>query len=288
MVLDWKVRAALAFARQIEPGWRADALAGVFRALAGVARPRAAVAMRNLDIVFSGLSMPEKKKILCESYDNMIWTGVEMLAQQRDPAARLTWIKQTDGREHFEDAMRAGKGIIGLAGHIGNWELTASALADSAPITAIMRNSDNAFYCELIDVMRQGSGLKTLEKREPMMRGVSALRRGEILGIMPDQHGGREGIDVPFFGVPTSTLAGPAVFAYLTGAPIIPIQLLRLGPFNLKMIIDPPVEWKKLEDRETTIRDITVRVNQCLEKMIRRAPGQWLWQHRRFRELRYG
>lgn len=250
-------------------------------------RPRAAVAMRNIDIIFPESSPQEKEKILVESYENMIWTGIETLAQQRDPQVRHTWIHEREGEQYFLHAHAAGKGIIGLAGHIGNWELAASILANSAPMTAIIRHSDNAFYRELIESMRARVGVRTIDKRGSMISGVSVLRRNELFGIMPDQHGGSEGIIVPFFGVETSTQPGPAVFAYLTGAPIIPIQIIRLEPFKFRMIIDAPIKWEKLADRASTIRDITIKTNQCIEKMIRRAPGQWLWQHRRFKELPY-
>lgn len=286
--MDWKVKAVIAFAKQIKPGWRANALASSLLLPLRLIRPRARVAMKNIDIAFPELSRAEKKKILLESYDNLVWTGVETLAQQRDPNVKEKWIQEVEGRRYFSDALAAGKGIIGLAGHIGNWELAASILAAHVPITAIVRNPDNKFYSDFIQATRECSGMRTLDKREPMMRGVSALRAGGVLGIMPDQHGGREGIKAPFFGVETSTLPGPAVFAYLTGAPIIPIQLVRLEPFKFKMIIDPPLEWKKTGDRDSTVLDITVKANRCIEKMIRRAPGQWLWQHRRFREISYG
>lgn len=249
--------------------------------------PRADVAMRNIDIIFPDISPEEKKKILVESYENIIWTGVETLAQQRAPHVRRAWIHEIEGDQYFLKAYSKGKGIIGLAGHIGNWELAASILTPGVPVTAIIRNPDNIFYRDLIETMRASVGVKTIDKRDPMIRGISVLRRNELFGIMPDQHGGKEGIMVPFFGVETSTLPGPAVFAYITKAPIIPIQMIRLEPFKFKMIIDAPIEWKKLSDRRSTIREITIKVNQCIERMIRRNPGQWLWQHRRFKELSY-
>lgn len=250
-------------------------------------KPRKDVAMKNIDIAFPDLSGKEKKKILAESYHNIIWTGVETLALQRDPSIKEDWICEAEGLEHLANARAAGKGIIGISGHIGNWELAASILSRQVPITAIVRKPDNKFYSDLIEVLRARSGIETLDKRESMMRGVTVLRRNEVFAIMPDQHGGREGIMAPFFGIETSTLAGPAVFAYLTGAPIIPIQIIRLAPFKFKMIIDPPLRWEKLGDRSSTILDITIRTNRCIENMIRRSPGQWLWQHRRFKEISY-
>lgn len=285
--MDWKVKAVRAFAEQITPGWRANALAAALLAPIKLIKPRKRVAMKNIGIVFPELSRKEKEKILYESYDNIIWTGVETFAMQREPEIRTQWIQETEGERYFTDAIAAGKGIIGIAGHIGNWELAASALSSRAPITAVIRNSDNAFYSELVQSMRERAKIKTMDKRGHMMRGISVLRKNEIFAIMPDQHGGREGIMAPFFGVRTSTFPGPAVFSYLTGTPIIPIHLIRLAPFKFKMIIEPPLQWEKLGDRDSTILDITTKVNKCIENMIRRAPGQWLWQHRRFKELSY-
>lgn len=283
--MDWKVRVVRAFAEQITPGWKANALAASLRVPLKLIKPRAQVAIQNIDIVFPDLSRKEKKKILSESYENIIWTGVETMATQRDPEVWRKWVLEVDGERHFTGARAAGKGVIALAAHIGNWELGASALSACAPVTSIVRNSDNPFYCELVAVMRKRIGIKTMDKREPMIRGISVLRRNEVFGIMSDQHGGREGIMAPFFGVKTSTHPGPAVFAYLTGASIVPLQIIRLEPFKFKVVFDPPLQWEKLGDRDSTILDITTKANRSIENMIRRAPGQWLWQHRRFREI---
>ncbi|MDO5563547.1 MAG: lysophospholipid acyltransferase family protein, partial [Synergistaceae bacterium] len=99
-----------------------------------------------------------------------------------------------------------------------------------------------------------------------------------------DQHAGDEGIVAPFLGHDTGTVRGPAVLAYLTGAEILPMQAIRLAPFKFKVIVDEPIKWTKGPNRDDTIRDVTILCNQALEKMILRCPGQWLWQHRRFRE----
>jgi Kdo2-lipid IVA lauroyltransferase/acyltransferase len=50
-------------------------------------------------------------------------------------------------------------------------------------------------------------------------------------------------------------------------------------------VIGPPIEWEKTKDREATLRSLTAKVNLELEKIIRRAPEQYLWQHKRFKEL---
>lgn len=271
---------------QIRPGWRAAAVAVPLAAALKTARPRAAVAMQNLAIAFPEKSAAERKELLLESYENMIWTGVEVFSWQKDPACILDWIEEIEGEEHLRAARAAGKGTIIVTPHLGNWECLAAWLAlRHGPITAIVRHADSPFQKDLIESLRETAGLRTIDKREPMMRGVGILRRNELFGILPDQHGGSEGIPVPFFGVETSTVAGAAVFAMLTKAPLVPVQMIRLAPFRFRIVIDAPLPWEKGPDRETTIRDLTITVNKQVEKMIRRAPGQWLWQHRRFREI---
>lgn len=173
--MDWKVKAVKMFAEQIRPGWRANTLAACLRLHIRMCMPRADVAMRNIDIIFPDISPEEKKKILVESYENIIWTGVETLAQQRAPHVRRAWIHEIEGDQYFLKAYSKGKGIIGLAGHIGNWELAASILTPGVPVTAIIRNPDNIFYRDLIETMRASVGVKTIDKRDPMIRGISVL-----------------------------------------------------------------------------------------------------------------
>ena len=124
-----------------------------------------------------------------------------------------------------------------------------------------------------------------IDKREPMTRAISHLRKNGFLAILSDQHGGGNGLMVPFMGQVTSTVAGAAVFAYFTHAPILPVSIVRIAPFRLKIVFEAPIEWEKGTDRDSTIEDITVKVNLALEKMIKRTPGQWLWQHKRFKDV---
>ena len=91
---------------------------------------------------------------------------------------------------------------------------------------------------------------------------------------------------MPFFGQTTSTVTGPGAFSYLTGAPLIPVYFKRIEPFKFKIIARKPIEKApKGMKREEAIMYLTKRVNEEYEAMIRENAGQWLWQHRRFREI---
>lgn len=272
------------FAKSIKPGFRANALALPLLALLKVWKPRKDIALKNIEMVFPEMSAAERNEILEKSYRNLIWTGTEFLALQRDPSAIDKWVEDVEGIAHVEEALSKGKGAIMVGAHYGNWELMAAWMAHRKPLTVIVRDSDDKFQRELIKRLRSNAGVRTLEKREPMTRIAGLLRRNELVGIVPDQHGGREGIDVPFFGMTTSTVMGPAVFAWLTGAPLIPVHFKRIAPFKFILRADRPIEWRKTKDREACIRELTEKVNRAIEEIVKDEPGLWLWQHRRFRE----
>jgi KDO2-lipid IV(A) lauroyltransferase len=131
--------------------------------------------------------------------------------------------------------------------------------------------------------MRKNAGVRFISKTAPMTQALGVLKRNEFLAIMPDQHGGGEGLSAPLFGIETSTPRGAAVFAYLTKKPLIPVYTHRIAPFKHVMRFGDPVAWKRSENREDTVLSITCAVNAEVERIIKEAPGQWLAQHRRFR-----
>ena len=283
--MDRRIKLFISFAKKIKPGWRATALFYFLFIPLRLISPRKKVAQKNIDIVFPNISKKEKNQILNDSYKSMIWTGIEMLAWQRDPSLVDRWIVDIEGREHMDRACEKGRGIIVVSAHCGNWEHAAAWLGRNYKVVAVVRHSDDPLQKMLIDTLRRNGGLRTLGKEEPMTRAVAILKRNESLGLASDQHGGRDGVQVPFFGCRTSTFQGAAMFAWITGAPIIPIQSIRIRPFRFRLVMGPPIEWERGQDRNTTLEALTAKVNLELEKLIRRAPGQYLWQHKRFKEL---
>ena len=283
--MNWKVKAFLGFAKTVKPGWRANSLFAVLSGALKAAGPRRGVAMKNAQIVFPGKSEAERKAIIDESYDSMIWTGLEVMSMQRDPSLVDKWAVEVEGQEHVDEAFARGRGIIAVSAHIGNWEHSAAWIGRNCRAVGIVRHSDSPFQKELIETSRETLGLHTMDKREPMLRAVSVLKSNGMLGLLCDQH--EDGFKAPFFGRETGTVQGPAVFAHLTQAPILPIHGERLAPFRFRIVIGPEIKWEKGPDRAATLADITVRINRELEKMVLSVPGQWLWQHRRYREMDY-
>ncbi|MDR1966084.1 MAG: lysophospholipid acyltransferase family protein [Synergistaceae bacterium] len=270
-LLTWMVR----------PGVVASCMAFFFRRLLRVFPIRRKTVARNLEIALPDKTPEERKLILRGTYDHLVWLGIEFAILQRDPRQALEWMKVEN-----PDALDDSVGGILLACHVGNWELAAAWFAQSGHrMTAIVRESSDSGERDAIATMRSVAGVDCLPKTAPMTRALSALRRNEFLAIMPDQHGGADGVVAPLFGINTPTSKGAAVFAYLTKKPLIPVYTRRVSPFSHVMRFGEPVEWEGAGDRDETIYAITLAINKAIERIIRETPDQWLAQHRRFREL---
>lgn len=281
--MNWKTRLIGFLSGLLRPGRRSACIAAPLSWLLRTIAPRKEIATQNLEIALLCESPERKREILSGTYNHMIWTALEFIMLQRDPSQVLEWVDTDEESLERLEALR-GKRAILLTGHVGNWELTAAWIAQMGhKVTAIVRESDDSTERGMIENMRSRLGIVSMSKRLPMNRAVSLLRREEFLGILPDQHGGNEGIQVPFFGVQTSTPQGAAVFAYLTGAPLIPVFTHRIAPCRHVIRIAPPIEWSKRENRDSTILDITGKINGVVEQMVLEAPDQWLAQHKRFK-----
>lgn len=279
--MAWKSSAIRALSRLLRPGLSASCAAAFFSGALKLIAPRRDVAERNIRRALPSAGDAEVSRIVAQTYEHLVWTAIESIVLQRDPRQALSWV-ECEGADLLDDL--DGKGAVLITSHVGNWELAAAYIAQRGhAVTAIVRESDDPEERGIIAEMRESVGVRLLPKTAQMTRSISILRRGEFLGILPDQH--ERGPMVPLFGIPTATAAGPAMFAYLTKKPIVPIYTHRIAPFRHAMRAGPPIDSPAAGSRDEFVYAMTERINGVIEEMILEAPGQWLAQHRRFREI---
>ena len=277
--MSFKASSIKFLTRIVRPGLTASCAAAIFRFLLRLCPIRKKVALRNLEIILPGKTARERDEILWRTYDHLVWIGIEFTVLQKDPAEVLKWMNVKN-----PEALDRDGGIL-IACHVGNWELAIAWGAQIGhKVTAIVREPPDLAERGMIAGMRLNAGVRFISKTAPMTQALGVLKRNEFLAIMPDQYGGGEGVKAPLFGIETSTPRGAAVFAYLTGKPLIPVYTHRVAPFRHEMRLGEPIPWERAGNREDTILAITRAVNLEVERIIREAPGQWLAQHRRFRE----
>ena len=87
----------------------------------------------------------------------------------------------------------------------------------------------------------------------------------------------------PFFNKPAHTTTLPAQLALKFDCKIIPIYLERNKSNFFKMEIQDPIKIDKTGDLHKDKKEITIKINKIIEKMIVRNPEQWIWTHGRWK-----
>jgi len=206
---------------------------------------------------------------------------VELLPVWLRPFPRaIALVREVHGLEHLEAACQSGRGVLVMTPHLGCWELVGLYLANRMPIVELYRPPRQAWADRL---MRAGRERGQARLATPDIKGVrallTALKRGEAAGILPDQVASRgNGVWAPFFGRAAFTPTLAFRLARATGA--VPLLLFceRLSwgrGFRLWIEPLPPIP-----DDDTAA---ATRLNQALEVLIRRHPEQYLWRYRRYK-----
>jgi KDO2-lipid IV(A) lauroyltransferase len=241
------------------------------------------IAARNLQICFPELDPVERErllrrnlletgKLLLELGPLWLWPGARALDLVRDPVF---------GEDALSAAVRQRRGAILITPHLGAWEMAGLYYSSRYPLTILYRPSRLGLD-ELSRrgrgrlggqvVATDGSGIRTL---------VAALRKGEALGILPDQDPGDEGgVFAPFFGVAASTMTLVSRLALKTGAPVFLTWAERL-PRGRGFV----VHLRELPEvaGAASLEESVAALNRGVEAAIRNLPAQYLWTYKRFK-----
>lgn len=189
-----------------------------------------------------------------------------------------------EGEEHVHEALAKGRGVLAITSHFGNFEMFGAAIAQRGyNISVIARNADDEKTNAIINDIRRQMGYQVFPRERAALHSIKALRRNEIVGVLPDQND-LEGIFVPFFGRLAATARGPARMALRTGAEVIPAFIHR-QPDNTHIVrIHPPIRYRITNDHEADTYALTLAINRAIERAILSQPDQWFWLHNRWKK----
>ena len=200
----------------------------------------------------------------------------------------LSW----EGEALLVAALKHGKGIVLLTPHMGSFEVTAQACAQSfaaefGPITVLFRPARKPWLRSLMDGARARPGVATAPATLAGVRQmIRALRRGEAVGLLPDQvPPDGMGVWVPFFGKPAYTMTLAARLVQQTGA--LPLLIwgerLRRGA-GYTVRVSALIE--ALPVGENSQAESAAVINRAMERLIRQRPQQYLWGYHRYKQPR--
>jgi len=259
-------------------------LLGIGRLIGGVfARlpsERRTVAARNLKICYPELGESERARMLDANLrDGGIMLMEFALAWMASHRAIERLPVAIDGLEHLEAARAQGRGVLLVGAHFSHLELCARLVSQRIRIAGMYReHADPAFEWAIKRArLSYASAMFTKEEIRPTVRW---LKNGGTIWYAPDQDmRGKDAVFAPFFGVPAATITATHHLARLSGAAVIPFFHRRLDGGGYAIRLEAPLDGFPSAD---VIAD-TARVNAAIERMVREAPTQYLWMHKRFK-----
>jgi len=182
-------------------------------------------------------------------------------------------------------AESAGRGHIMITAHLGSWELCAyyAQKAAARPLHVLAKPAKRRFLTRFLGVLRARMEVHVLwTDRKTLVRDMlGALKKGESLGFVMDQKPeGRQGPKVPFLGIPTEFVTGPAAMTIRSGCPVIAIFCVREGRGQYRLLTRTLLTADHGEKDETAI---TAKFADAITSAIRAYPEQWTWSYKRWR-----
>jgi KDO2-lipid IV(A) lauroyltransferase len=239
-------------------------------------------ALSNLALATSlRLSNSEIARYAKEAMQNLVITCLEYpkLAKETD----MHRVALCENPEQADAIRKQGKGVIFFCGHQANWEVLFLEGTSRMPGVAIGRPvANNALYRWVLTI-RERFGGTIIPPSQAVREGLKALKRGDFLGIVGDQGMPDSGYSSPFFGRRAWTSPLPAILARRTGCPLIVATTRRENGRYFIHYSDPL--WPRQDAPAEEEIDRLMRLALAhLEKSIRDLPGEWLWQHNRWKQ----
>jgi KDO2-lipid IV(A) lauroyltransferase len=248
------------------------------------------IARENIDAAFPEKSAEERAAILRDSWDNLGRTASEYVHlgalfdfdPDRPNQGRIEI--PADSIARFVELREDGKPAIFFAAHLANWELPAvAAKAYGLPSAALYRTPNNRAIARDIVRMRAGvMGELIPAGVSAPIRMMEALDAGLHLGMLVDQRFGR-GPKIRFLGRTATANPLLARLARRFDCPIHGARAIRLPGNRFRLEMTPAITLPRDARGNVDIDAATQHINDIVEGWIREHPGQWLWQHRRWR-----
>lgn len=245
-------------------------------------RPFRKKALTNLAWAHTlNLSYKEQLDVCRKAFQNLAITTLEYfpLAQGREIPVELV-----GPMDEVRMLSRKGQGIVFLTAHQANWEIPFIHITKELPGVAIGRPIKNRAMYRWILSLREQNGGRIITRKNGVRLGLNALRKGNFLGIVGDQALPESRYTYPFFGTKAYTASTPAMLAYRTGSPLMVATTKRTKKGYT--ITGSPLIWPdKTKQMKREVHSMMNQAMQTLESSIAETPGEWLWQHDRWKQV---
>lgn len=237
-------------------------------------------ALANLAVVLPRASRRDRLRIvrrMMRSYNRMMFEFFRLPHVTRDDLLQSV---EVVGREHLEQAVARGRGVILSSCHVGNWELAAVVLAHwGYALHAVAGVQLNRWLTPAVRETKTELAIHTVSPEDGFRKLLRALEHNDLVALMVDGDVYSHGVTVEFFGREMRFPAGPGVLAQRTGALIISGYCERLGPGRFRIVMEPALDPARFENTAA----LNAAVAASAARHIREHLDQWcifrpLWE----------
>ncbi|EON89632.1 MULTISPECIES: Kdo(2)-lipid IV(A) acyltransferase [Plesiomonas] len=246
-----------------------------------IGKRRVKIAERNLELCFPDMSREARAQILQENFESTGMAVMETGMAWFWPDWRVKKIFQVEGLEHMRQAQAEQRGVLLIGVHFLTLELGARVFGMYNPGVGVYRPNDNPLMDWLQTWGRLRSNKYMIDRKD--VKGmIRALRAGEIIWYAPDHdYGPRRSVFVPLFAVDkAATTTGTSILMQAADPALVAFAPIRnKDGSGYRLVISPAIQGFPMDDEVAA----AAFMNRVVEKEILRAPGQYMWLHRRFK-----
>jgi KDO2-lipid IV(A) lauroyltransferase len=270
----------------IEAGRRM--LRGLAWIMADVLRVRGRVVEDNLRHAFPQQTASQRRALVRRMWEHLLLMVLEVAHAGRK-------IHETNWRDYIEldhpnvapmvALLLSDRPKLMVSGHFGNFEVAGYMFGVLGfPTYAVARNLDNPYLHDFVTRFRGMTGQHIIPKKD-YQKILAVLAGGGVLTILGDQYAGDKGCWVNFFGRPASTHKAIAVLSLEHGAPLTVAYARRLGrPLHFQMKVHAMADPRLPGQPAGSVFELTQWYANRLEEIVRLAPEQYWWVHRRWKQ----
>ena len=244
------------------------------------------ITKKNIKIGLGEISKENEKEIINGMWSNIGRTFAEYVFLKDFKFNKINFNHvEINGTKYLDEIKKNNQSVIFYSGHFANFELMAMELDKfGIKCAAIYRPLNNFFLNPVMEYLRMKyiCPNQIPKGRLGMREIIGKIKNGYSIALMVDQRVS-EGPREAFFNKPAHTTTIPAQLALKYDSKLVPISLERKEGIKFIMTIHEPYKVKKTGYEDQDTKNITLKINQILEKMIIKNPKQWIWSHNRWK-----
>ena len=234
----------------------------------------------------SNLSLKEQKAYGVSAFMNLLDTTLGIIA--RDGMHKDEVIKNVsfEGEEIVQKYQNAGKKIIFVTGHQGNWELLSQAIAIKFDLTlvGVGRKLDSELMDRVLKENRERFNVEMVYKKGAMKGCIKALSQNKAVGILVDQAiRPNQSIEVNFFDHPATHTPLASILSRKFDIDLIPAFISTDDYMHYHVKIYEPIKSIKTDNQDEDLAKLTQAQADAMQVAIEAHPKEWFWMHKRWK-----